>query len=123
MRGWRGTLLSLRMDRCRWARRPAQARGRTAGHERDPDTHQLRAHTTTVDGEEQRISRPTVPLFLNVDEAAELLRTTRRAIYAMVERRQLPGVVQLLSPRPVSLGRLARLAGPEVHAIAEGVRR
>jgi excisionase family DNA binding protein len=36
-----------------------------------------------------------VPLFLNVDEAAELLRTTRRAIYAMVERRQLPGVVRL----------------------------
>jgi excisionase family DNA binding protein len=36
-----------------------------------------------------------VPLFLNADEAAELLRTTRRAIYAMVERRQLPGVVRL----------------------------
>ncbi len=36
-----------------------------------------------------------VPLFLNVDEAAELLRTTRRAIYAMVARRQLPGVVRL----------------------------
>lgn len=33
--------------------------------------------------------------FLNVDEAAELLQTTRRAIYAMVERRQLPGVVRL----------------------------
>jgi excisionase family DNA binding protein len=30
-----------------------------------------------------------------VDEAAALLRTTRRAIYAMVERRQLPGVVRL----------------------------
>jgi excisionase family DNA binding protein len=57
-------------------------------------THQLRAHTTTVDGEEH-ISRRAVPLFLNVDEAAELLRTTRRAIYAMVERRQLPGVVRL----------------------------
>ena len=58
-------------------------------------THRLRAHMTTDDGEEPRASRRAVPLFLNVDEAAELLRTTRRAIYAMVERRQLPGVVRL----------------------------
>jgi excisionase family DNA binding protein len=55
----------------------------------------LRTDTTSEDGEEQRVSRPAVPLFLNVDEAAELLRTTRRAVYAMVERRQLPGVVRL----------------------------
>lgn len=34
-------------------------------------------------------------VLLTVDEAADLLRTTRRAIYAMVERRQLPGVVKL----------------------------
>lgn len=36
-----------------------------------------------------------LPVFLTVDEAADMLRTTRRAIYAMVERRQLPGVVRL----------------------------
>ena len=54
----------------------------------------MRAHLSIDDdGPEPRIR--TVPLFLNVDEAAELLRTTRRAIYAMVERRQLPGVVRL----------------------------
>ena len=58
-------------------------------------THRLRAHTTTDDGEEPRISRRAAPLFLNADEAAELLRMTRRAIYAMVERHQLPGVVRL----------------------------
>ena len=58
-------------------------------------TPRLRVHTTTDDGEEQRVSRRAVPRFLNVEEAAELLRTTRRAIYAMVERRQLPGVVRL----------------------------
>jgi excisionase family DNA binding protein len=29
------------------------------------------------------------------DEAADLLRTTRRAIYAMIERRQLPGVIRV----------------------------
>ncbi|MPY90588.1 MAG: helix-turn-helix domain-containing protein [Luteitalea sp.] len=35
------------------------------------------------------------PSLLTVDEVADLLRTTRRAIYAMVERRQLPGVVRI----------------------------
>ena len=32
----------------------------------------------------------TLPVLLTVDEAANLLRTTRRAIYTMIERRQLP---------------------------------
>ena len=35
------------------------------------------------------------PDTLTVDEAADLLRTTRRAIYAMIERRQLPGVTRV----------------------------
>jgi excisionase family DNA binding protein len=39
--------------------------------------------------------RPGFPVLLTVDEAAELLRTTRRAIYAMVERHQLPGVIRI----------------------------
>lgn len=41
------------------------------------------------------IERSGMPMLLTVDEAAELLRTSRRAIYAMVERRQLPGVVRI----------------------------
>ena len=34
-------------------------------------------------------------MLLTVDDAAELLRTTSRAIYAMVERRQLPGIIRI----------------------------
>ena len=36
-----------------------------------------------------------VPLLATVDETAALLRTTRKAIYVMVERGQLPGVVRI----------------------------
>ncbi len=36
-----------------------------------------------------------LPLYLTADEAADLLRTTRKAIYAMVERGQLPGVTRI----------------------------
>lgn len=36
-----------------------------------------------------------LPILITVDEAADLLRTTRRAIYAMIARRQLPGVVRV----------------------------
>jgi excisionase family DNA binding protein len=41
-------------------------------------------------------SRPhALPILLTVDETALLLRTTRRGIYAMVERHQLPGVARI----------------------------
>ena len=38
---------------------------------------------------------PALPMLLTVDDMAQLLRTTDRAIYAMVERRQLPGIVRI----------------------------
>ena len=39
--------------------------------------------------------RDPLPLLRTVDEAAALLRTTRRAIYAMIERHQVPGVIRI----------------------------
>ena len=36
-----------------------------------------------------------MPLFLTPDDAAELLRTSRKAIYALIDRQQLPGVTRL----------------------------
>lgn len=39
--------------------------------------------------------QPDVPTLLTSGEVADLLRTTRKAVYAMVERRQIPGVIRL----------------------------
>ena len=40
-------------------------------------------------------ARRELPVLLTVDDAADLLRTTSRAIYVMVDRRQLPGVTRI----------------------------
>ena len=52
-----------------------------------PCDHEAR----TADPHRQRL----LPLLLTVDEAADLLRTTRRVVYAMIARRQLPGVIRV----------------------------
>jgi excisionase family DNA binding protein len=36
-----------------------------------------------------------LPVLLTTGEVAHLLRTTRKAVYAMVERGQIPGVVRI----------------------------
>jgi excisionase family DNA binding protein len=40
-------------------------------------------------------SSALLPMLLTIDETAALLRTSRRAVYAMIARRQLPGVVRI----------------------------
>ena len=37
----------------------------------------------------------SLPLFLQVEEVADLLRVSRKAVYAMVERDEIPGVLKL----------------------------
>ncbi len=54
------------------------------------------SNATPADNELRTTDRHRVlPHLLTVDEAADLLRTTRRAIYAMIARRQLPGVIRI----------------------------
>jgi excisionase family DNA binding protein len=36
-----------------------------------------------------------LPIYLTASDAATILRTSRKAVYAMIERRQLPGVKKL----------------------------
>jgi excisionase family DNA binding protein len=48
---------------------------------------------TAPHGERRR--ERTLPVLITVDEAADLLRTSRRAIYMMLERHQLPGVTRI----------------------------
>lgn len=36
-----------------------------------------------------------LPIYMTPEEAGSLLRTTRKAIYVMIERRQLPGVTRI----------------------------
>lgn len=37
----------------------------------------------------------SLPMLMSADEVADLLRTSRRAVYSMLERGQLPGVVRI----------------------------
>ena len=43
----------------------------------------------------RRVKRHDLPVLLDTGEVAEVLRTTKKAIYAMIERHQLPGVVRI----------------------------
>ena len=64
-----------------------------------------------------------LPTLLTPDEVATLLRTSRKAIYAMIERGQLPGVVRLGRRVLVREADLLEWLRQHTHAIAgEGQR-
>jgi excisionase family DNA binding protein len=48
-----------------------------------------------VEGHNEMNTPGSLPLLLTVAETATLLRTTRKAVYAMIERGLLPGVTRL----------------------------
>ena len=50
---------------------------------------------SSVETVRRSLDAGATPFLLTVDEAAALLRTTRKAVYAMVERRQVPGVIRI----------------------------
>ena len=63
-----------------------------------PARHALKKQESTMhfDNDGIRTARPSrIPHLLTPAEVAELLRTSRTAIYAMIERGQLPGVVRV----------------------------
>ena len=41
------------------------------------------------------MKQPDFPALLTCDEVAQLLRTSKKAIWALAERKQLPGVVRI----------------------------
>lgn len=42
-----------------------------------------------------RVKQHDLPVLLDTAEVADVLRTSKKAIYAMIERHQLPGVVRI----------------------------
>jgi excisionase family DNA binding protein len=55
----------------------------------------MSAAPTTASTSRNRSGPDGGAMFFTVDEVADLLRTTRKALYSMVERNQLPGVTRI----------------------------
>ena len=55
----------------------------------------MRDRHTTVRHEQNAVASGDLNILMTPDEAAVLLRTTRKAIYVMVERGLLPGVTRV----------------------------
>jgi len=64
-----------------------------------------------------------LPTLLLPDEVAGLLRTSRKAVYAMIERGQLPGVVRLGRRVLVREADLLEFLRHNTHAVAGEERR
>jgi excisionase family DNA binding protein len=55
----------------------------------------MRAPGPPASVEQESRSASALPILLTVDETAALLRTSRKAVYAMIDRRLLPGVTRI----------------------------
>lgn len=54
-----------------------------------------RSRSSTEPGQDALAATVQFPRFLTPDETADLLRTTRQAIYAQIRNGTLPGVIRL----------------------------
>lgn len=55
----------------------------------------MRAPGPPASAEQESRSASALPILLTVDETAALLRTSRKAVYTMIDRRLLPGVTRI----------------------------
>jgi len=69
---------------------------RTTTRRRPPSASPARASSPSQSATRpSRASLAELPKLLTVDEVADLLRTTRKAVYALIHRGTLPGVIRL----------------------------
>ena len=61
-----------------------------------------------------------VPILLTPDEVAGHLRTSKKAIYAMIERKQLPGIVRIGRRVLIREDAMLDWLGQKSHAVAGG---
>jgi excisionase family DNA binding protein len=54
-----------------------------------------RSRSSTVNPRDRSSSHPDLPVLLTPDEVAASLRTSRKAVYATIERGHLPGIVRI----------------------------
>ena len=76
----------------RWPRAAAFASATRRPNEAPADPAARVAGQSTL-GESMKCDE--LPTFLTADETATLLRTTRKGVYVMIERAQLPGVTRI----------------------------
>ncbi|MCA9708492.1 MAG: helix-turn-helix domain-containing protein [Myxococcales bacterium] len=86
-------------------RTKTQTKPRTTAHGRRPAQPQRRAPTspslparpsaTTAKPSRSRGAPVELPRLLTVDEVADLLRTSRKAIYTRIHRGAIPGVIRV----------------------------
>ena len=78
-----------------WLRRSATVFAAATGNEPKVTERSAMRNSVTIPATSGTSAAAEWPVLLTTEEAASLLRTSRKAIYALVERGQLPGVTRL----------------------------